>query len=163
METSNTYKGCIQEITDAQECGTCKEKPENSSANQVAECPSSFSMDPKELGRRGESAAARYLKRRGLEILDRNWTCYAGEADIIALDGDVLCFIEVKTRSQERTGFPSEAVDARKRDRYERIAACYIKVHDYIDMRVRFDVVAILVLSDHHAFLRYHPNAFGVS
>lgn len=118
--------------------------------------------DPHELGVRGEAAAARFLRKRGLEIIETNWTCYAGEADIIARDGDVLCFVEVKTRTGVEKGFPSEAVDAKKRDRYERIAACYLQTCEDVDLRVRFDVVAILVLSEHRAFLRYHTNAFGV-
>ncbi len=119
-------------------------------------------MSSKELGRRGEAAAVQFLKRRGLEILDTNWTCYAGEADIVALDEGVLCFIEVKTRSQVDKGFPAEAVDEKKRDKYERIAACYLQTYDHNDMRVRFDVISILVLSEHRAFLRFHVNAFGV-
>lgn len=120
------------------------------------------SCDPHELGARGEAAAARFLRKRGIEVIETNWTCYAGEADIIARDGDVLCFVEVKTRSGVEKGFPSEAVDAKKRDRYERIAACYLQTCEDVDLRVRFDVVAILVLSEHRAFLRYHTNAFGV-
>lgn len=119
-------------------------------------------MTAQELGRRGEAAAVQFLKRRGFEILDTNWVCYAGEADIIARDEDVLCFIEVKTRSQIEKGFPSEAVDANKRDRYERIAACYLQTYECVDVRVRFDVISILVISEHRAFLRFHINAFGV-
>ena len=52
-----------------------------------------------ELGRRGEDAAARFLDRRGYEIVERNWTCAAGEADIIARDGDSVGVVEGKTRS----------------------------------------------------------------
>lgn len=78
------------------------------------------------LGKRGELAAVRFLSRKGYEILETNWTCVAGEADIVALEEDTLCFVEVKTRSNVEKGFPAEAVDAKKRDRYERIAACYL-------------------------------------
>ncbi len=46
---------------------------------------------------RGEEAAVRFLERRGYWILDRNWSCFAGEADIVARDGDTLVFVEVKT------------------------------------------------------------------
>lgn len=119
------------------------------------------SYSPHELGKRGEEAAACFLERREYEILDRNWKCIAGEADIVALQDDTLCFIEVKTRKDAQKGFPSEAVDTRKRSRYERIAACYLKDHDYADVRVRFDVIAILVLGEDRAFLRHHLNAFG--
>lgn len=119
------------------------------------------SYSPHELGKRGEEAAVCFLERREYEILDRNWKCIAGEADIVALQDDTLCFIEVKTRKDAQKGFPSEAVDTRKRSRYERIAACYLKDHDYADVRVRFDIIAILVLGEDRAFLRHHLNAFG--
>ncbi len=122
---------------------------------------SDVTLSPKELGRRGEQAAAKFLKRRGFEVLHRNWTCFAGEVDIVALQEDTLCFVEVKTRSNIKKGFPSEAVDDRKRERYERIAACYLKEHAYEDLRVRFDVISILALSNDRAFLRHHINAFG--
>lgn len=113
-----------------------------------------------DLGIRGERAAARFLRGRGIEVLDTNWVCPAGEVDIVARDGEVLCFVEVKTRSQVERGFPSEAVDKRKRARYERIAAHYLARSEFVDVPVRFDVISILVLSEHRAFLRYHIDAF---
>lgn len=130
-------------------------------AKGAKEAKDAPSYSPHELGKRGEEAAACFLERREYEILDRNWKCIAGEADIVALQDDTLCFIEVKTRKDAQKGFPSEAVDMRKRSRYERIAACYLKDHDYADVRVRFDVIAILVLGEGRAFLRHHLNAFG--
>ena len=130
-------------------------------AKDAKEAKDVASYSPHELGKRGEEAAACFLERREYEILDRNWKCIAGEADIVALQDDTLCFIEVKTRKDAQKGFPSEAVDMRKRSRYERIAACYLKDHDYADVRVRFDVIAILVLGEGRAFLRHHLNAFG--
>ncbi len=114
-----------------------------------------------ELGRRGERAARRFLESKDFEILDLNWSCIAGEADIICLDGDTLCFVEVKTRRGTATGFPEEAITARKRARYEKIAACYLKEHDFVDVRVRFDVISIMVIADNRAFLRMHTNAFS--
>lgn len=118
-------------------------------------------LSKKELGRKGERAAVRFLKNRGFEILETNWVCFAGEADIIALDGSTLCFVEVKTRTGVQKGFPSEAVNAKKRDRYEKIAACYLQTYYETELYVRFDVISILVLSDNHAFLRLHTNAFS--
>jgi putative endonuclease len=135
-----------------------KEAKDAKDAKEAKDAPS---YSPHELGKRGEEAAACFLERREYEILDRNWKCIAGEADIVALQDDTLCFIEVKTRKDAQKGFPSEAVDMRKRSRYERIAACYLKDHDYADVRVRFDVIAILVLGEGRAFLRHHLNAFG--
>lgn len=139
----------------AKEVESVKETKDAKGAKDVA------SYSPHELGKRGEEAAACFLERREYEILDRNWKCIAGEADIVALQDDTLCFIEVKTRKDAQKGFPSEAVDTRKRSRYERIAACYLKDHDYADVRVRFDIIAILVLGEDRAFLRHHLNAFG--
>lgn len=149
--------------------GACDRQTGNRLQGSIHEGPSCslsrsnehLPYDSKELGRRGEKAAARFLEQRGYEIVERNWVCFAGEADIIARDGDTLCFVEVKTRSQLEKGFPSEAVDARKRDKYERIAACYLKDYEICDIRVRFDVISILVLSEDRAFLRFHINAFG--
>lgn len=115
-----------------------------------------------EFGKRGENAAARYLKGRGYEILDRNWTCPAGEADIVAEDAGTLVFIEVKTRSNIDKGFPAEAVDARKRSRYEKIAAWYLKESELVDIPVRFDIVALLVVAEDRALLRHYCNAFAM-
>ncbi len=114
-----------------------------------------------ELGKRGEDAAVRYLEARGYEILERNWKCCAGEADIIAFDEDDLVFIEVKTRSNIKLGLPAEAVDAKKRERYEKIAALYLRDFERYDIPVRFDVIGILVTRRDRAMLRHHVNAFS--
>lgn len=142
----------------------CECHLDGSSCDDVEDCDhekGSSDLDPHELGRRGERAARLFLERRGHEILDINWTCFAGEVDIVSIDDDTLCFIEVKTRRGASAGFPEEAVTARKRSRYEKIAACYLKEHDFADMRVRFDVISIMVIGEHRAFLRMHTNAFG--
>ena len=118
-------------------------------------------MHNKDLGRRGENAAVRYLERFGYEILDRNWTCPAGEVDIVARDMDALVFCEVKTRTSIEHGFPEEAVDAEKRSRYEKIAAWYLRDYEYVDIPVRFDVVALLVVGEDRAFVRHYCNAFA--
>ena len=118
-------------------------------------------FEPHRLGTRGEQAAAAYLERRGFTILDRNWRCPAGEADIIALDGDEIVFVEVKTRSDLERGLPEDAITADKRNRYERIAAMWLQDHSYVDVYLRFDVVSILVLGSDRALLRYHKNAFS--
>ena len=115
------------------------------------------------LGKRGEDTAARYLRHcRHYEILERNWSCPFGEADIIAKDGCTLVFVEVKTRRSIHKGFPEEAVTSKKRARYEKIAAWFIRDYDEVDIPVRFDVVALMVVSDDRAFLRHYVNAFGV-
>ena len=121
-------------------------------------------MDGRELGAYGERAAAVYLERRSYEIVERNWRCPAGEADIIARSPDgALVFVEVKTRRGVRYGFPSEAVTPARRRRYERIAGYYLSAHASGDVRVRFDIVSVLALrAENRLFLRHHINAFGV-
>ncbi len=114
----------------------------------------------KALGRKGEDAAARYLEQRGYDIVARNWKCVAGEADIVARDEDWLVFVEVKTRRNTDKGFPSEAVDERKRSRYERIALAWAASHSDTDVPVRFDVVSIVVVGKDKAVIRHHMNAF---
>ncbi|MBQ9002631.1 MAG: YraN family protein [Eggerthellaceae bacterium] len=114
----------------------------------------------KEIGRRGENAAARYLEMFGYEILERNWKCPAGEADIVARDENAVVFVEVKTRTSLARGLPSEAVDEAKRARYEKIAAWYLRDYEFVDVPVRFDVVALLVVSEDRALVRHYRNAF---
>lgn len=117
-------------------------------------------MHNKELGRRGEDAAARFLERRGYDILARNWTCVAGEADIIARDDTMVVFVEVKTRSSCEKGLPSQAVDAEKCMRYEHIAELFLQSYDVAEVSVRFDVVAIVVVPPDRAIIRHYINAF---
>ena len=66
------------------------------------------------LGRRGEGIAARYLRRCGYRILERNFRAAGAEIDLVAADRETLVFVEVKARSSGALGTPAEAVDARK-------------------------------------------------
>lgn len=95
------------------------------------------------LGARGERVAARYLRRRGYAIVRRNYRGRHGEVDLIALDGEVLVFVEVKTRAQDRYGDPLEAVDVRKQRQIVGVAEEFIRAHDLHDRAVRFDVVGL--------------------
>ena len=115
------------------------------------------------LGRKGEEAAARYLMIKDYEIVEMNWTCAAGEADIIAWGEECLVFCEVKTRTNIDKGFPSEAVTKKKRQKYEKIAAWYLQDHDWLDVRIRFDVIDILVVGPDRAMIKHIVNAFGVA
>lgn len=116
----------------------------------------------KELGRKGEDAAVRFLERRGYDIVERNWTCFAGEADIIARDGEAVVFVEVKTRTGSSNGLPAEAVTKNKRERYEKIACAFLADYDVVDVPVRFDVVSISLIDADRAMVRHHIDAFGV-
>ena len=93
-------------------------------------------MNSKEIGKKGEDAAASYLKNKNYKIIERNWKCNIGEADIIALFEDTIIFVEVKTRTNIEKGLPEDAVGVKKRRKYECIAAMYLQDHDYINMSV---------------------------
>ena len=95
------------------------------------------------LGRAGEIKAADFLKKEGYKILKTNYKTYLGEIDIIAKDGEYVVFIEVKTRSSEDFGAPSEAVNSRKIDKYYKVASEYLQSQGKIDSPCRFDVIEI--------------------
>ncbi len=138
-----------------EESGT-RQRSKRSRTKELDKCSN------QELGRRGEDAAANFLHSRGYEILERNWTCRFGEADIIARDSNTIVFVEVKTRRNVEKGFPGEAVTAAKRDRYERIALAYLEdCVGLTDLSVRFDVISIVVVSVNRAVIRHHISAFS--
>ncbi len=96
----------------------------------------------KELGAEGEEQASRFLERFGYKILERNYRSPLGEIDIVATDGQVICFIEVKTRRALSYGWPQEAVHLRKQRRIVQVALIYLKEKGIRDRDIRFDVVA---------------------
>lgn len=98
-----------------------------------------------QLGRFGEAYAARYLAEQGMQVLDRNWRCSAGEIDLVLRDGDVLVVCEVKTRSSEAFGSALEAVTERKAARLRRLAARWLAEHRLRPHDVRIDLVGVLV------------------
>jgi len=80
------------------------------------------------VGRYGERVALRHVKARGWRVLDTNWRGKDGELDIVALDGDVLVVVEVKTRSSLGFGHPAEAVTPRKLARIKRLTGQWLTV-----------------------------------
>lgn len=96
------------------------------------------------LGDRGECAAAKYLEAQGFRILERQHRGHFGEVDLIAIDGDTLVFVEVKTRARTSAGDPTEAVDLPKQRKITKSALAYLKRKAWLERRCRFDVVAIL-------------------
>ena len=96
------------------------------------------------VGAYGERVAERHLVDLGMHILDRNWRCELGELDLVARDGDVLVFCEVKTRSSLIFGAPLEAVTEAKARRLRRLAARWLDQHTERAPSIRFDVVGVL-------------------
>ena len=96
------------------------------------------------VGAYGERVAEAHLRGQGMVILDRNWRCPAGELDIVAREGDVLVFCEVKTRRGTGFGHPLEAVTARKAARLRRLAAAWTRERGLHLPDVRIDLVGVL-------------------
>lgn len=95
-------------------------------------------------GRQAEQLAVHYLQQQGYRILAQNYRARGAEVDIVAEDGDVLCFVEVRSRRSAEFGDPLETVDGRKQARVIRGARHYLARCGVVDRPVRFDVVAIL-------------------
>ena len=95
------------------------------------------------LGRRGERAAEKYLKRNGYRIVARNFRAAGAEIDLVAMDGDVLVFVEVKTRRGIDAGAPEEAVDERKQRQIRRAAELFAMRYREDEIEMRFDIVAV--------------------
>ncbi len=93
------------------------------------------------LGERGERLAARHLKRQGMRVLLRGYRTEQGEIDLIARDADTLVFVEVKARRQ---GVPAEAVTLEKQRRLTNVSLQFLRRYQLLEVRSRFDVVAIV-------------------
>lgn len=102
-----------------------------------------MSLAKKILGKEGEDRAARFLKKQGYRILERNYSTPQGEIDLIALHRGEIVFVEVKTRTNEAYGAPELAVNPRKQMRMIKAALGYIKYKKLHQVPCRFDVVAI--------------------
>ena len=104
------------------------------------------------LGRRGEALTCGLYRRRGYEILARNWRCRYGELDVVALDGGVLVFAEVKTLRRESAYRPADNLSRRQLRRDLRAAAVYRDRFASDRFPWRFELVEIV-----------YRNAFSVS
>jgi putative endonuclease len=96
-----------------------------------------------ETGSAAESRAVQLLVRKGYRIVERNFRCRSGELDVVARDGDVLVFVEVRSRANADHGHAAETVDVRKQKQVARVAMHYIGLRDPVFAKSRFDVVAI--------------------
>jgi putative endonuclease len=114
-------------------------------------------------GERGEQAAARFLRRKGMRIILRNYRTPRGEIDLVARDGETLVFVEVKSR---RKGTPVEAVTAQKQKRIANAALIFLKKHHLLEQNVRwrFDIVAVVWPEEQrHPDIQHFPNAFATT
>jgi putative endonuclease len=112
------------------------------------------------LGAHGEDLAAAYLTGTGMVLLDRNWRCPYGEIDIIARDGDIVVFCEVKTRRGTLFGPPAEAVVGAKARRLRKLAGLWLSNSTVRPREIRFDVVSVLPLQQGSAQIQHLKAAF---
>lgn len=112
----------------------------------------------RQIGSQKEQMAAEYLSEKGWKILERNFYCRQGEIDLIAVSPDqVLVFLEVKYRKDEKNGLPEEAVNKKKQRKIQKTAQVYLYQKGIsMDRKCRFDVIAIMGNK-----LKLIENAFG--
>ncbi len=110
-------------------------------------------------GEIAENIAGSFLCKQGYTILENNFHFGRGEIDIIARDGEILVFVEVKSKQSDAGGRPEDEVDSRKQSQVRRIAEGYLLVHGIQDVPCRCDVVAIVGDEKKHE-IRYYKDAF---
>ncbi|HTX40327.1 MAG TPA: YraN family protein [Acidobacteriaceae bacterium] len=113
-------------------------------------------------GRRGERAAFFWLRRRGYTVVARAWRSARapGDLDLIAWQGDTLCFIEVKTRTTRAVAPAHLAVDRDKRRALRRLARHYLRQLHTRNVPTRFDILSIYFEKDKPAGFEHLPGAF---
>jgi putative endonuclease len=114
-------------------------------------------------GELGELAAKEHLRQLGLKFLLANYRSERGEVDLIFRDQDCLVFIEVKTRSSEAWTRPAAAVNARKRRLLTLTALDYLRLLRNPPIKIRFDIVEVLLSDGAVSEVRHLPNTFPMS
>jgi len=112
----------------------------------------------KTFGAAGEDLTAQYLQKNGYSIVARNYTKKYGEIDLIAQKGEVLAFIEVKTRAREYENITG-IITISKQKKMIKVAKAYMGQHNVIDKVCRFDVAFIQTVNGVQK-ISYIPNAF---
>ena len=112
-------------------------------------------------GKKGETAAAKYLKKNGYKILERNYRKTYGEIDIIAQNGENIAFVEVKTRKSDLFGTPAEFVTVQKQKKIIKVAYTYIQEHD-LDAEFTFDIVEVYIDGKQIKEINHIKNAFYI-
>ncbi len=115
------------------------------------------------LGARGEDIAAAFLKGQKYAIVERNYRCKAGEVDIVAREGKILVFVEVKTRSNASYGPPQLAVTQFKQRQISKAALTWLAQKKLHDVNARFDVIAIILREHEVPAIEHIKNAFDLA
>ncbi len=113
------------------------------------------------LGTRGEKLACRYLHGKGYDILLRNYKVDSGEVDIVARDGSIVCFVEVKTRHSGFRGRPAEGLSEKQRRRVRHAATDYLREIGSPAVVYRFDLIEIVLSRWDVKELSHWKGGFG--
>jgi putative endonuclease len=113
----------------------------------------------KDKGKIGEDIAVKFLSRKGYKILKRNYRYGHGEIDIIAMDKDVLIFVEVRMKFSDKFGSPEDSVTIKKREQLKKIASAFIQMNEVNFSECRFDVIGI-TFKDGKFNINHIVNAF---
>lgn len=116
-------------------------------------------MDSHLIGRFGEILASRYLRCQGYDILSAHYQSRFGEIDLIAENKKFICFVEVKTRSENMLSSPSDAVDFSKRNKIISTSQFFIKKHK-IEKQYRYDIIEVFFENDEAVKINHIKNAF---
>lgn len=111
----------------------------------------------REIGDFGEEITSKYLEKNGYRILDRNYSKPFGEIDIIAIKGDVISFVEVKTRKSDDFAYAAEAVDFYKQERIKRASQAFLMERKLTDFFISFDISEVYLDTRK---INYIENAF---
>jgi putative endonuclease len=115
-------------------------------------------------GMRSEHAAEKHLKGMGYKIVARNYKCPFGELDLVAVDGECVVFVEVRSTEAEDALKPAESVGAKKQDTLTKLAIDFLTKHRLLGKNVRFDVLAVSWPADERSpAINHYRNAFDAS
>jgi putative endonuclease len=117
--------------------------------------------DREHLGRWGEKHCEKFLKRKGLKTLTRNFSCKTGELDLVMVDTDTtIVFVEVRTKAGSDFATPEDSITATKKTRLLRAARYFLATNNIDDRPYRFDIVAIVLDKDARPDIKHYKNAF---
>ncbi len=124
-----------------------------------------FLPEKRSFGKRGERAAERFLKKRGMKIVAAGYSNHIGEIDLVAVEKTrtekTVVFVEVKTRGSDAQGLPVEAVDQHKQRQIVQTALVFLRQHELLESRFRFDIVSVMWPEDvRHPEITHFPDAF---
>jgi putative endonuclease len=122
-----------------------------------------LSNSRQKLGKFGEKIALQFLKTKGFTPIAKNYRLKTGEIDIIAMDGNVLVFIEVKTRQGNTHGTPLDSITWKKQRQISKVAQEYLSRNNLFEREARFDVLSVICGKNNRPEVEHISNAFELN